>query len=75
MDNQEEPMMEEPTPTPEPPKPKAKRAPSAYNNFVKENFAKVKDLPTKERFQKIAKMWAEHKSAPKKPVKKRKKKE
>jgi hypothetical protein len=73
MDKEEmnEPLLEEAKP--EPPKPKAKRQPTAYNAFVKDNFSKVKDLPTKDRFKKIAEMWAEHKSKPAK--KKRKKKE
>jgi len=73
MDNQleEEPLVEQVKQ--EPPKPKAKRAPSAYNAFVKEHFSKVKDLPTKERFKKLGEMWKNHKEQPVK--KKRKKKE
>ena len=31
--------------------------PSAYNDFVKSNYAAVKDLPPKERLAMIAKMW------------------
>ncbi len=42
---------------------KAKREPSAYNKFVKENYSKVKDLDRKERFSALSKMWKESKKA------------
>jgi cell division protein FtsN len=41
---------------------KAKRAPSAYNVFVKEHYAEFKDIPTKERFGKLSTLWAEEKA-------------
>ena len=44
--------------------PKAKRAPSKYAQFVKDNYSKVRDLPSKERFKKIAEMWRASKTSP-----------
>ena len=41
---------------------KAKREPSAYNTFVKENYAKVADLDRKERFSALSKLWKESKA-------------
>jgi hypothetical protein len=41
---------------------KAKREPSAYNKFVKENYSKVADLDKKERFTQLSKMWKESKA-------------
>ena len=35
---------------------KAKRAPSAWNNYVKANYDKVRHLPVKERFGALSKM-------------------
>jgi len=82
-----EPIEEEPVPVPEeevkeevkeeveggapPPAPKKKRAPSAYNMFIKENAHKVSDLPSKERFKALSVMWKKHKEGP--PPKKAKK--
>ena len=43
------------------PKPRVKRAPSAYNNFVKETYSTLSDIPKNERFTKCAQMWKEHK--------------
>jgi len=48
------------TPTPHntpPKKEKKKREPSAYAKFVKEKYDSVRNLPSKERFKKIAEMW------------------
>jgi hypothetical protein len=44
-------------------KEKKKRAPSAYNLFVKTHYQSVKDLPSNQRFKALAKQWAEHKAA------------
>lgn len=52
--------------------PKKKRAPSAYNLFVKEQMAKMKDVPPKERFSKISEMWKKHKEKQEKASKKKK---
>ena len=41
---------------------KKKREPSAYAKFVKEKYDSVRDLPSKERFKKIAEMWKKHKA-------------
>lgn len=35
--------------------------PSHYAQFVKANYSNVKDLPTKERFAALAKMWNKQK--------------
>ena len=40
---------------------KAKREPSEYNKFVKENYSKVADLDRKERFSALSKLWKESK--------------
>ena len=47
-----------------------KRKPSAYNQFVKEHYSKLKEdgIDTKERFQLLAKMWSEHKASLEKKV-------
>lgn len=53
---------------------KAKRAPSAYNLFVKEHMSKLVDVPAKERMGKLGEMWkAEKEKATKKATKKTKK--
>ena len=36
---------------------KKTRPPTKYSMFVKENYSKVKDLPVKQRFRKLAEMW------------------
>lgn len=55
------------------PKPeKKKRAPSAYNLFVKEQMSKMKDVPPKERFSKISELWKKHKAKMAKASKKKK---
>ena len=55
------------------PKPeKKKRAPSAYNLFVKEQMSKMKDVPPKERFSKISELWKKHKEKQEKASKKKK---
>jgi len=41
--------------------PRAPRKPSAYNLFVKEQMAKMKDVPAKERMSKIGQLWKEQK--------------
>ena len=38
-------------------KERKKRQPSKYALFIKDNYSKVKDLPVKERFKKLAQMW------------------
>ncbi len=40
---------------------KAKRKASAYNTFIQENYSKVLKFPPKDRFKKLASMWAKHK--------------
>jgi len=57
----------EPEPKPE----KKKRAPSAYNLFVKEQMAKLKDTPPKERFSKISELWKKEKAKKEKKTKKK----
>ena len=42
---------------------KRNRQPTKYSLFVKENYNKVRDLPVKERFKKLAQMWKEAKPA------------
>jgi hypothetical protein len=44
-----------------PKKVKRNRQPTKYSLFVKENYNKVRDLPVKERFKKLAQMWKETK--------------
>jgi hypothetical protein len=41
---------------------KPKRAPSAYAQFVKANYSKVKDVPAKERFKKLGSLWRDQKA-------------
>jgi len=41
---------------------KEKRKPSAYAEFVRANYSKVRDFPVKERFKKISVMWKEEKA-------------
>jgi len=54
-----------PTPvnSPEPPakKQRVKRAPSAYNNFVKETYSTLTDIPAKERFAECSRLWKQQK--------------
>ena len=38
-------------------KERKKRQPSKYALFIKDNYSKVKELPVKERFKKLAQMW------------------
>jgi hypothetical protein len=40
---------------------KKKRAPSAYNLFVKETIPKLSHIPPKERFAEVSKLWKKHK--------------
>jgi len=40
---------------------KKKRAPSAYNIFVKETIPKLTHIPPKERFSEVSKLWKKHK--------------
>ena len=40
---------------------KSPRKPTAYNEFVKKNYKKCSDLPVKERFAALGKMWKEKK--------------
>jgi hypothetical protein len=40
---------------------KAKRKASTYNTFIKENYSKVLKFPPKDRFKKLAAMWAKQK--------------
>tara|TARA_B110000259_G_C14014913_1_gene400949 strand:- start:1486 stop:1824 length:339 start_codon:yes stop_codon:yes gene_type:complete len=48
--------------------PKEKRAPSAYNIFVKEKYAEIKaanpDMNKTEIFSEIARLWQEKKAVP-----------
>ena len=37
---------------------KVKRAPSAYNLFVRENISQFKDFPPRERMSKVGELWA-----------------
>ena len=41
---------------------KVKRAPSAYNLFVRKNIGQFKDLPPRERMSKVGELWKEHKA-------------
>jgi hypothetical protein len=41
---------------------KAKKAPSAYCQFVKAKYPSVRDLPVKDRFKQIALLWKEEKA-------------
>jgi len=69
IENVEEVIIEEPAEV-KVEKPKAKRAPSAYNMFVKENMSKLKDVPVKERMKKLGVMWKEQKAKAEKKAKK-----
>ena len=40
---------------------KKKRAPSAYNIFVKETIPKLTHIPPKERFSEVSKLWKKQK--------------
>lgn len=40
---------------------KKKRAPSAYNLFVKETISKLSHIPPKERFAEVSKLWKKQK--------------
>ena len=40
---------------------KKKRAPSAYNLFVKETIPKLSHIPPKERFAEVSKLWKKQK--------------
>ena len=37
---------------------KVKRAPSAYNLFVREKISQFKDFPPRERMSKVGELWA-----------------
>jgi len=54
-----------PVNSPEPPakKQRVKRAPTAYNQFVKETYSTLTDIPAKERFAACSKLWKEKKEA------------
>ena len=52
---------ESPVPVPEVVKPKAKRAPSAYNLFIKDTYKTLTDVPTNERFKRCSELWKEKK--------------
>ena len=41
---------------------KVKRAPSAYNLFVRREISKFKDFPPRERMARVAELWALEKS-------------
>jgi hypothetical protein len=41
---------------------KVKRAPSAYNLFVKANISQFKDFPPRERMSKVSELWAMEKA-------------
>jgi len=41
--------------------PKQKRKPSAYAQYVKDNYHKVRDLPCCDRFKKLGEMWKKQK--------------
>ena len=43
-------------------KEKAKRAPSAYNLFVKEHIGQFSNLPPKERMSAVSELWKASKS-------------
>jgi len=45
----------------EAPKTKAKRAPSAYNLFIKDTYKTLTDVPTNERFKRCSELWKEKK--------------
>lgn len=48
-------------PIAEAPKTKAKRAPSAYNLFIKDTYKTLSDVPTNERFKRCSELWKEKK--------------
>lgn len=41
---------------------KVKRAPSAYNLFVKQNIGNFKDMPPRERMSAVGDLWAKEKT-------------
>lgn len=42
-------------------KQKVKRAPTAYNQFVKDTYGTLTEVPTKERFKKCSELWKQKK--------------
>jgi len=42
-------------------KEKTKRAPTAYNQFVKDTYGTLTDIPTKERFKRCSELWKQKK--------------
>jgi hypothetical protein len=40
---------------------KAPRKATAYNEFVRSNYKKVNELPVKQRFEALGKLWKEQK--------------
>ena len=62
---QKKPVSEKENEPVEKPVEKPKRAPSAYNLFVKECYKReeVQKLPPKERFSKVAQMWQQEKKS------------
>ena len=40
---------------------KKTRTPTAYNNFVKETYSTLTDIPTNQRFSKCSELWRQKK--------------
>jgi hypothetical protein len=55
-------IVQEMKPNVEEKKEKAPRKPSEYNEFIKKNYKKVNELPYKERFSALGKLWKETKA-------------
>lgn len=51
---------------------KRTRAPSAYNNFVKQTYSTLSDVPKNERFSRCAQMWKAQKQKMKEEAEKAK---